>query len=86
MSELEEVKQRLLALGASNNGCVSIEDVKNVVAFIDGLIYEIGVIDEVERIISDLAIYFRKDVDLNEIKKVLREIIENDNTGNSRKS
>lgn len=41
---------------------------------------------QVERIISDLAIYFRKDVDLNEIKKVLREIIENDNTGNSRKS
>lgn len=48
MNELEEVKQRLLALGASNNGCVSIEDVKNVVAFIDGLIYEIGVIDESE--------------------------------------
>lgn len=38
---------------------------------------------QVERIISDLAIYFRKDVDLNEIKKVLREIIENDNTRNS---
>lgn len=41
---------------------------------------------KVERIISDIVIYFKEDVDLNEIKKVLREIIENDNTGNSRKS
>ena len=39
MDELEEVKQRLLALGASNNGCVNIEDVKNVVAFIDCLMF-----------------------------------------------
>lgn len=39
MDELEEVKQRLLALGASNDGRVSIEDVKNIVAFIDGLMF-----------------------------------------------
>lgn len=42
MSELEEVKRRLLALGASNNGCVSIEDVRKVVAFIDGLMFGKG--------------------------------------------
>lgn len=42
MSELEEVKQRLLALGASNNGCVNIEDVKNVVAFIEGMMFAKG--------------------------------------------
>lgn len=40
MNELEEIKRRLMLLSASNNGCVSIEDVKNVIAFIDGLIYE----------------------------------------------
>lgn len=40
MDELDEVKRRLLALSASNNGCVSIEDVIKVVAFIEGLIYE----------------------------------------------
>ena len=39
MNELKEIKRRLLALGASNNGCVSIEDVKNLVAFIDGLMF-----------------------------------------------
>ena len=49
MNELEEVKQRLLALGASNKGCVSIEDVKNVVAFIDGLMFEKGKKDETKR-------------------------------------
>lgn len=49
MNELEEVKQRLLALDASNNGCVSIEDVKNVVAFIDGLMFRKEKIDETER-------------------------------------
>lgn len=37
----------------------------------------------IEIIISELAIYIKEDVDLNEIKKILREIIENDNTGNS---
>lgn len=40
----------------------------------------------IEIIISELAIYIKEDVDLNEIKKILREIIENDNTGNSWKS
>lgn len=40
MDELKEIKRRLEALSASNNGCVSIDDVKNVIAFIDGLIYE----------------------------------------------
>ena len=49
MDELEEVKKRLLALGASNNGCVSIEDVKNVVAFIDGLMFRKENKDETER-------------------------------------
>lgn len=49
MNELEEVKRRLLALRASNNGCVSIEDVKNVVAFIDGLIFVKENKDEAER-------------------------------------
>lgn len=41
---------------------------------------------QVERIISEIAIHFKEDVDLNEIKKVLREIIENDNKRNIRKS
>lgn len=86
MNELKEIKRRLSILDIRQNGYIKVEDVRSVIDFIEGLIYEIGVIDEVERIISDLAIYFRKDVDLNEIKKVLREIIENDNTGNSRKS
>ena len=49
MNELEEVKRRLLALSASNNGCVSIEDVKNIVAFIDGLIFVKENKDEAER-------------------------------------
>lgn len=49
MNELEEVKQRLLALGASNKGCISIEDVKNVVAFIDGLMFGKEKKDETER-------------------------------------
>lgn len=38
---------------------------------------------QVERIISEIAIYIKEDVDLVEVKRVLREIIENDNTGNS---
>ena len=40
MSELDEIKHRLEAIRASNNGCVNIEDVKNAIAFIEGLIYE----------------------------------------------
>ena len=38
---------------------------------------------QVEKIISEIAIYIKEDVDLVEVKRVLREIIENDNTGNS---
>lgn len=40
----------------------------------------------IERIISEIAIYIKEDVDLVEVKRVLMEIIENDNTRNSRKS
>ena len=83
MNELKEIKRRLSILDIRQNGYIKVEDVRSVIDFIEGLIYEIGVIDEVERIISEIAIYIKEDVDLNEIKKVLREIIENDNTGNS---
>lgn len=87
MNELKEIKRRLSILDIRQNGYIKVEDVRSVIDFIEGLIYEMGVIDgQVERIISEIAIYIKEDVDLNEIKKVLREIIENDNTGNSRKS
>lgn len=80
MNELKEIKRRLSILDIRQNGYIKLEDVHNVIAFIDGLMYETNI---VERIISEIAIYIKEDVDLNEIKKVLREIIENDNTRNS---
>lgn len=39
--------------------------------------------ETVELIISSIAWALKPDIDLNEIKKILREIIENDNTRNS---
>lgn len=80
MSELKEIKRRLSILDIRQNGYIKVEDVRNIITFIEGLMYETNI---VERIISEIAIYIKEDVDLNEIKKVLREIIENDNKRNS---
>ena len=83
MDELKEVKRRLSILDIRQNGYIKVEDVRSVIDFIEGLIYERR-INMIERIISEIAIYIKEDVDLNEVKKVLREIIENDNTRNKR--
>ena len=39
MNELKEIKRRLSILDIRQNGYIKVEDVHNVVAFIDGLIY-----------------------------------------------
>lgn len=40
MSELEEIKRRLEALDVCQNGYINVKDVYNVIAFIEGLIYD----------------------------------------------
>lgn len=40
MSELEEIKRRLSTLEVLQNGYIKVEDVKSVVTFIEGLMYE----------------------------------------------
>lgn len=49
MNELKEIKRRLSILDIRQNGYIKVEDVGNVVAFIDGLIYERENKDEAER-------------------------------------
>ena len=39
MNELKEIKRRLQILNIRINGYIKVEDVHNVIAFIDGLIY-----------------------------------------------
>lgn len=48
MNELKEIKRRLSILDIRQNGYIKVEDVRSVIDFIEGLIYEIGVIDESE--------------------------------------
>lgn len=39
MKELEEIKTRLNTLKVCQNGFIRVDDVKNVIAFIEGLMY-----------------------------------------------
>ena len=49
MDELKEVKRRLSILNISQNGYIKVEDVRSVIDFIEGLIYEKEKKDETER-------------------------------------
>lgn len=49
MNELEEIKRRLSILNIRQNGYIKVEDVHNVIAFIEGLIYVKENKDETER-------------------------------------
>lgn len=40
MSELKEIKRRLSILDIHQNGYIKVEDVRNIITFIEGLIYE----------------------------------------------
>lgn len=40
MDELKEIKRRLSILNIRQNGYIKVEDVHNVIAFIEGLIYD----------------------------------------------
>ena len=49
MNELKEIKRRLSILDIRHNGYIKVEDVHNVIAFIDGLMFGKEKIDETER-------------------------------------
>lgn len=49
MKELEEIKKKLNALAVCQNCYIKVSDVKNVIAFIEGLIYEKETKSESER-------------------------------------
>lgn len=40
MNELNEIKRRLGTLKVCQNGFINVDDVKSVIAFIEGLIFE----------------------------------------------
>lgn len=40
MNELKEIKRRLSILDIRQNGYIKVEDVRNIITFIEGLIYE----------------------------------------------
>lgn len=40
MEELKEIKKRLGCLEVCQNGFIKVSDVKNVIAFIEGLVFE----------------------------------------------
>ena len=40
MDELKEIKRRLSILDIRQNGYIKVEDVQNVIAFIEGLMYD----------------------------------------------
>lgn len=40
MNELKEIKRRLSILDIHQNGYIKVEDVRDVIAFIEGMIYE----------------------------------------------
>lgn len=49
MNELKEIKRRLSILDIRQNGYIKVEDVHNVIAFIEGLIYVKENKDETKR-------------------------------------
>lgn len=49
MSELETIRKLLLELDVCQNGYIKVEDVRNVVAFIDGLMFVKDNEDETKR-------------------------------------
>lgn len=49
MNELNEIKRRLSILDIRQNGYIKVEDVRNIITFIEGLIYEKENKDESER-------------------------------------
>lgn len=49
MNELKEIKRRLSILDIRQNGYIKVEDVRSVIDFIEGLIYEKENKDETER-------------------------------------
>ena len=48
MNELEEIKRRLSILDIRQNGYIKVEDVRSIIYFIEGLIYEKENKDETE--------------------------------------
>lgn len=40
MNDLKEIRKRLCCLEVCQNGFIKVSDVKNVIAFIEGLMYE----------------------------------------------
>lgn len=49
MDELKEIKRRLSTLDIRQNGYIKVEDVRNVIDFIEGLIFVKENKDEAER-------------------------------------